>query len=79
MRHRYYPDPLTALERRLDGHSLSAVARHSGCSYTTVWRLAHGMSDDVHIKTVTKLHDAMDDIDDARRGDAENGGGDAAS
>lgn len=79
MRHRYYPDPLTALERRLHGHSLSAVSKHSGCSYTTVWRLARGMADDVHIKTVTKLHDAMDDIEDAKRGPGGSGGGDAAS
>jgi hypothetical protein len=68
MINRYYPDPLTALQRRLEHHNLSEVARAAQCSYTTAWRLARGLADDVQVQTVTRLHDAMDDIDDAKRG-----------
>lgn len=68
MKHRYSPDPLTALEERLPHYNLAEVSRMAGCSYTTVWRLAKGLADDVHVRTITRLHDAMDDIDDAKRG-----------
>lgn len=58
---------VAVLRKRLSSHVLARVACLSGCSYTTVHRIAAGHTDNVYTDTVDRLNAAMDHIETTQR------------